>query len=67
LQIRLQYLQFLEDKFFADTIRDICNLGSFAISWRNQRFHTICNHHNILNNQTEKKSIDFNRQSTLSI
>jgi hypothetical protein len=31
--IGLQYLQFLEVKFCTDTIRDICNLGSVAMSW----------------------------------
>jgi hypothetical protein len=31
--IRLQYQYFLDENFFADTIRDICNLGSVAISW----------------------------------
>ena len=32
--IRLQYLQFLDDKFCTDTIRYIYNLGSSMISWK---------------------------------
>ena len=34
MHIRLQYMYFLEAKLIADTIRDICNLSSLAISWR---------------------------------
>ena len=33
--IRLQYLQFGKHKLIADTIIDICNYGSYAISWSN--------------------------------
>ena len=33
MHIRLQYLYFEDAKFCTDTIGDICNLGSFAISW----------------------------------
>ncbi len=31
--ISLQYQYFLDDNFFTDIIADICNFGSFAISW----------------------------------
>ena len=31
--IGLQYQHFCDDNFIADTAADICNLGSYAISW----------------------------------
>ena len=43
----LHYLYFLKAKFCTDTIRDICNLVSLAICWRNSQFSSKTNHYHI--------------------